>query len=270
MLSVAENLSNFKTKNVNTAGKVVYVNWGKHSKNLSQIKTNKSKKVKELKVKRPAVNGTVDPLSNKEDIQAVKDYFLKYDENNKSKNNTHGLRNWCMFSVNICIGLRAGDLLSLTISDIVKENGVVKDRIIIREEKTTNRREIYLSDNAKNAIKTYLEYRKTVKPYKPDDFLFESNKCPDGISQPINVRSCWRIMNEAGKALGLDKKDINLGTHSMRKTFGTQFYKANAKNNEYALEVLSEMFGHSSPKITRKYIGLTSEIQKELYMKCNF
>lgn len=260
-------------------GNVISVDWKELCKqhnelNKPQEENKNNSKETDIKTKRKAVNGTVDPIREKEDIQAIKDYFFNH-VNKRTQNKSHGIRNWCMWSLNICLGLRAGDLLALTISNILNENGTIKDSIVLKEEKTKKRRELFLSDNAKFAIETYLEYRNIQTPYQTNDFLFESNKKKwdedkqEFVSQPIEVRSCWRILNDAGKALGFDKKNIKIGSHSMRKTFGTQFMKIN-ENDEDALTYLSEMFNHSNEKITRKYIGMTSERNKKLYTNCNF
>lgn len=46
----------------------------------------------------------------------------------------------------------------------------------------------------------------------------------------------------------------NLGTHSMRKTFGYHLYK-----NGVGLELIQVLLNHSSPKITLRYIGIEQE-----------
>ena len=61
----------------------------------------------------------------------------------------------------------------------------------------------------------------------------------------------YRFLNEACKEVGLT---INIGTHSMRKTFGFFFYK---QFNDIAL--LQKILNHSSPAITLRYIGIAQE-----------
>ena len=58
-------------------------------------------------------------------------------------------------------------------------------------------------------------------------------------------------MHESCKEIGLT---INIGTHSMRKTFGFFFYK---QFNDIAL--LQKILNHSSPAITLRYIGIAQE-----------
>lgn len=51
-----------------------------------------------------------------------------------------------------------------------------------------------------------------------------------------------------------------VGTHTMRKTFGYHYYK---RTKDVA--TLMEIFNHSAPSITKRYIGITQdEIDKSL------
>ena len=53
----------------------------------------------------------------------------------------------------------------------------------------------------------------------------------------------------------------NVGTHTLRKTAG---YQMRVKGN-IAIEVISEMLGHSNLKVTSRYIGVSdSELEKNL------
>ena len=57
----------------------------------------------------------------------------------------------------------------------------------------------------------------------------------------------------------------HFSTHSLRKTFATRIYKMAGDKSEDALVRLSELLGHSSPAITRKYIGLTQKVMMDTY-----
>ncbi|WP_397540271.1 tyrosine-type recombinase/integrase [Rummeliibacillus pycnus] len=45
-----------------------------------------------------------------------------------------------------------------------------------------------------------------------------------------------------------------MGTHTMRKTFGYHHYKQHKD-----VAVLQQLFNHSAPSITMKYIGVTED-----------
>ena len=68
--------------------------------------------------------------------------------------------------------------------------------------------------------------------------------------EPLNRQSLWRIIHDAGTAIGL--KDI--GPHSMRKTFGYFLYKQGTKT-----EIIQSLLNHSSQRETLRYIGITQE-----------
>ena len=59
----------------------------------------------------------------------------------------------------------------------------------------------------------------------------------------------------------------NFSTHSLRKTWARKVYEnENAQGRgDMALLKLSELMNHSSPAITRRYIGLRQEELGEVY-----
>ena len=68
-------------------------------------------------------------------------------------------------------------------------------------------------------------------------------------------------MKKAAKAVGVP---YNVGTHSLRKTFGYRYYKTTGD-----LDTLQRIFNHSSSLITMRYIGLDAEILKAAYERVN-
>ena len=53
----------------------------------------------------------------------------------------------------------------------------------------------------------------------------------------------------------------NFSSHSLRKCFGREIFNRSAENAELAIVKLSQIFNHSNPAITRRYLGIS---QKEL------
>lgn len=66
--------------------------------------------------------------------------------------------------------------------------------------------------------------------------------------------TAYRIINKACKLANID---ANVGTHTLRKTFGYFYYK---KYNNIIM--LQKIFNHSTPNITLRYIGIE---QDEIY-----
>src|SRR5699024_9487488 len=81
---------------------------------------------------------------------------------------------------------------------------------------------------------------------RPDEFLFQSQK---GTS-PITTTQVYRILDDAADFMGRD----DVGTHTMRKTFGYHHYKQFKD-----VAILQEIFNHAAPSITRRYIGIRQD-----------
>ena len=234
---------------------------------ITHIQPNAAPK-SNIKTKRKAVNGKVNALRTPEQIQAVKDYFLNYNNTTKTNNQSQGIRNYCLFVFGLNTALRASDILMFTIGEVLDEDGNFRNKITIKEKKTTKKRDVYFNDTVKEAIRMYLE---TLDGYSLDDFLFPSNKKKwdeekgEYVQQPITVRSFWRIMNQAGKDLGLDKENLSLGSHSCRKTFCRSILMNNADKPNMLIAV-SEILNHASLKTTYTYADITADEQRELFM----
>ena len=147
-----------------------------------------------------------------------------------------------VFGINV--GLRITDILKLKFEDL--EN----DSISLVESKTNKKRNIRLNDNIKKAyevLKTRTEVR--------SGFIFTSNQ-----STVITVQYVNRKLKEM-----FGTKNIAISSHSLRKTFGRQVWSNNNETDK-ALLYLSELFNHSSPAITKRYLGIRQEELDDIYM----
>lgn len=180
-------------------------------------------------------------------VQPIRD--IKQIETIKKLLKQQSLRDYCLFVLGINSGLRISDLLKLKVSD-VSERGKVKDRIRLREKKTNKFKDFPISDNAKKAIKEYLQTR-IINENEP---LFISRKNKGFL---MRQRAYW-ILNEAARSIGIKEK---IGTHTLRKTFGYHAYK-----NGYDIEIIQKLFNHSSPSITLRYIGITQDNLDNVYL----
>lgn len=61
----------------------------------------------------------------------------------------------------------------------------------------------------------------------------------------------WTVLNSAAKQSGIRE---NVGTHTMRKTYGYQLYQAGVDVTR-----IQNMLNHSSPNVTLRYIGITRD-----------
>jgi len=197
---------------------------------------------------------TVEPIRNLEVIKQLR-AVLK----------NQSTRNELLFILGINVGLRIGDILKLKIGDVVKPNKVPRDYVIIKEEKTDKTKKLYLGEIVKETILNLMHENPN---FETDDYLFKSRK---GENQPITRQQAYRILNSAAASLGLVERDEagviimgEIGTHTLRKTFGYHAYQSGV-----SLELLMQIFNHSSKSQTLKYIGITEEEKKGVYLNSN-
>lgn len=189
------------------------------------------------------------PFRTQEDLELMYNHFVEKKQ----------YRNVLMFVIGINVGLRASDLLELKWSQIFDEDGSIANGITVKEDKTEKFRTFYLNESCKTAIIEYYNGLKK-KPAK-NEYVFSSRK-GDGH---IEVRPAGLILKNAAKAVGIK---YNVGTHSMRKTFGYWQLQAH-KDDALFLCHLQEMFNHSSPQITLRYCGLAEEEMEQYYNDVN-
>lgn len=139
-----------------------------------------------------------------------------------------------LFLFGINNGLRISDIVKLKVREI---RGVSKPIII--EQKTGKRKPIYIQ-NLQQEIITY------TKDMNDEDWLFPSRQ-QGGHLKPNTVYKLY-----SGIAKDLGRNDI--GTHTLRKTFGYHYYK-----RTHDIATLMFIFNHSSQAITKRYLGITED-----------
>jgi integrase len=147
-----------------------------------------------------------------------------------------------VFGINV--GLRISDILEL------KHEDLSSDSISLVESKTNKKRIIRLNDNVKKAYVLLKE-----RCSDTDGHVFVSNQATVYSPQYVN-----RKLKEI-----FGSKNLSISTHSMRKTFGRQVWINNGESDK-ALLYLSELFNHSSPAITKRYLGIRQEELDDIYM----
>lgn len=170
----------------------------------------------------------VQPIRDPEKIKQMKEVLRDISE-----------RNFVMFTLGISTGLRISDILQL------KKEDLLQSHINITETKTTKAKRIKIPGYIKKDIMPY------VKSLKDGEYLIKSRQ---GKNRPIDRSTAYRILRKAAKQV----KVTEIGTHTLRKTFGYHFYK---KTKNIAL--LQELFNHSDQHITLRYIGINQDALDE-------
>ncbi|HEM2159225.1 TPA: tyrosine-type recombinase/integrase, partial [Listeria monocytogenes] len=181
----------------------------------------------------------VQPIKDLKKIALMKDILSRGE---------FGERNVLLFSIGINTAYRISDLLSLKLSDVLeiyRQKVRVKSRLKMTEQKTEKNNSVILTKKLQKDIWDFVskEHAGWIVQQDLDHYLFTSRKKNAG-ERPLSRQQGWHIISEAGKKAGLE----NLGTHSMRKTFGYHLYK-----NGVGLELIQVLLNHSSPRITLRY-----------------
>ena len=154
-------------------------------------------------------------------------------------------------------GLRISDLRQLTWSQILKA-----DEFVVFEQKTGKRRVVRINKGFQGHIQDCYEAMRIRNPQQPC-FL---NRYGSVISLQMINRQLKSV--KVKYQLKID----NFSTHSLRKTWARKIYEnENAEGRgELALLKLSELLNHSSPSISRRYIGLRQQELGEVYDSLQF
>lgn len=143
-------------------------------------------------------------------------------------------RDLYLFTFGINTGLRISDILPLKVKHVKNES-----HIPIIQKKNKKLRLVKI-DHFAHITNEYIKHMSS------DDYLFPSRK---GNSF-ITTTQAYRTLVKAGNMVDIDY----VGTHTLRKTFGYHHYK---RNKDVA--TLQEIFSHSSPEVTKIYIGIAQE-----------
>ena len=168
----------------------------------------------------------VQPIRDKKKVDAMKRELLRT-----------GYRNYMLFLVGINTGLRISDILLLRVKDVRNQT-----HLTLREKKTSKIKRIKI-------VGISSELDQYIEGMDNDQVLFPSQK---GYNEPITRVQAYRILNKAAFNIGLREE---IGTHTLRKTYGYHFYQ---KTKDVAL--LQELFNHSSPSVTLRYIGINQDV----------
>lgn len=151
-------------------------------------------------------------------------------------------RDLLLFTMGVNNGLRTGDILRLRVRDV--KSLKAGDSVNVKESKTGKTNVLMINKSVYKALRGYLE---TTKPLD-GEFLFPSRKG----GNPLTTASVNAMIKAWTKTINLRG---NFGAHSLRKSFG---YHQRVKYG-VGWEILMKRFNHSSPAVTMRYLGITSD-----------
>lgn len=158
-----------------------------------------------------------------------------------------------LISVGVFTGLRIGDLLTLRFCQFQGEI------LEIQEKKTGKTRRIKINPDLKKLVSRLQD-----KLGLGDDSLMFLNRYgTKSIDRSyVNVK-----LKEIFKKYDI-RAEGNISSHLFRKVLGNRVMKINNGKNE-ALYLLMDMFGHSSPAVTKRYLGIREREIFDVYDSLN-
>lgn len=168
----------------------------------------------------------VDPIRDLKTIRKIK---------RKLKGNSRDL---LLFTMGINNGLRISDLLKLKVEDVIDLDP--GETLRIKETKTCKRNVLMINKEVYKILQQYIEENRP----NDEDYVFRSRK---GNNKPLSTSYVNQMMKKWTKGM-----KGNFGSHTLRKTFGY------IQRTEFGVgfDILCKRFGHSSPSITMRYLGI--------------
>jgi len=142
-------------------------------------------------------------------------------------------------------GMRIGEVLHTKVHDVDLNNHRI---LIYQADKTGVGRVAYYSDDAKEALLSWLRVRNTIKAN-----LFYSHR-----RNSLSYEAARCMFNKYLEKAGLSQSGYTL--HGLRHTFATELLNA-----RMPLECLRVLLGHTSLEVTRIYARLTDKTREQEY-----
>lgn len=182
------------------------------------------------------------------DLDLMTDSELKRLLNAPDTTGLQGLRDKALLELFFSTGLRLAELCSLN-----RDLDLSKDEFSIRG-KGDKVRVVFLSDDAKSAIRAYLKARKDM-----DDPMFTQVGRNKNESGRLTPRSIERIVKQYAIKAGISKK---VTPHVIRHSFATDLL-----SNGADIRSVQMMLGHANIATTQIYTHITDSQLKDIHKK---
>ena len=157
------------------------------------------------------------------------------------------LRDYLIFEILYCTGLRVSELASLKVSLIRESDG----KLVVRG-KGNKERVVFLGESAKKCLQRYLVLRNSRnKLDKSEDALFLSQR-----DQQLSIRGIQYLVSSYLDKLGIYK---HISPHVLRHSFATHLLNSGAD-----IRSVQELLGHSSLATTQVYTHISKQKMREV------
>jgi site-specific recombinase XerD len=152
-----------------------------------------------------------------------------------------GARNYAIVFTMLDAGLRAGELLDLTIANARLQEGYLKVL-----GKGNKERLIPVGRRCQDAVQFWLErFRPQFDPKRELPYLFLS-----ASGEHMSIGSLEQMVSRSGRQAGID----SLHPHRLRHTFATRFLTLSLGDTFQ----LQQLLGHTSLEMVRRYVSMAS------------
>jgi integrase/recombinase XerD len=162
----------------------------------------------------------------------------------------HSVRNRALVLMSFYSGCRVGELSSLTYTDVVDDEGKVRDEIRLKAEntKTKEARVVFVNAKLKKELQQYVD---TYKPVNTELKFFYSQKRD---SNGYNANTLTQFFHYLYKRAGI----FGASSHSGRRTFIT-----NLASKGVGVRVLMSLAGHRNISTTQAYIDVNDDMKRK-------
>jgi integrase/recombinase XerD len=160
----------------------------------------------------------------------------------------NAFRNKAMFALSYYCGLRAKEIASLKIGDVVKADGSIKDISYLSAAQTKGKqgREFFLNDQAKIHIAAYLKSRHTTAPNHP----------------LICVMGKRKAFSANGLAIAMRNIYINAGFTGCSSHTGRRSSISQLANKGVGIRIIQKFSGHKQLQSVQHYLDANEEMIK--------
>lgn len=162
-----------------------------------------------------------------------------------------GLRDWAILELLFSTGLRISELCGLSIDDV----DLTRDEFSVRG-KGDKVRVVFLSEDAKDAIKAYLKSRKDVADAL---FIQYGKNAKNAKDLRLSVRAVQRMIKQCAAKAGITSR---VTPHTIRHSYATHLLQNGAD-----LRSVQALLGHAHIGTTQMYTHVTDKHLQEVHKK---
>jgi integrase len=158
-----------------------------------------------------------------------------------------GLRDYAMFLLIATYGLRASEVVAITLDDIHWRQGILR----IHQRKTSSPLELPLSNEVLSALVKHLKRTPPPAPYRR---VFLRMRAPMGVLKPTAVTEAFQaLVRKSGLSISYQ------GPHCMRHAYALRLLK-----NGTPLKTIGDILGHRTAEATSMYLRLATGDLREV------